>query len=166
MTYTICASIQDEASVMIASKNIVSVSKISAEDTARRFFRKNSIPMIDIVKTVASENFVQWSATVNTLETSAVEEIVVEEPKVETAPTAIKGIYDNLQLTMENLYDRWSDESEYEDWDEYVAVVKAEVEKIPMASFVKLTKRPFAVKFNQWSTAHELKVTASAVYFK
>jgi hypothetical protein len=45
-----------------------------------------------------------------------------------------------------NLYFRWSDEKEYEDFNDYIALMKVWVEKGGF-EFVKGTKKPFGFKF-------------------
>jgi hypothetical protein len=45
-----------------------------------------------------------------------------------------------------NLYYRWSDEKEYEDFNDYIVVMKAWVEKEGF-EFIKGTKKPFGFKF-------------------
>ena len=50
-----------------------------------------------------------------------------------------------------NLYDRWRDESEYEDINQYGdAIIKAINDQFPQfgASLIASTKRPFGVKIN------------------
>lgn len=46
-----------------------------------------------------------------------------------------------------NLSDRWNDESEYEDWNEYVEVVKKLVEPISGVEYISMTRQPFGFKW-------------------
>ena len=63
----------------------------------------------------------------------------------------IKEIINNQSIgsVMYNLYDRWRDESEYEDINEYgKAIVNSIRKNLPHleVSFIGATKRPFGVK--------------------
>ena len=50
--------------------------------------------------------------------------------------------------TFINLYDRWQDEREYEDFNEYVKVMQKAVEKVVgSVTNVKGMKRPFGISF-------------------
>lgn len=75
----------------------------------------------------------------------------MEISKVLNNPTAVR--------TFSNLYDRWQDEKEYEDFNDYIAVM---MKYMPNgATLVKGTKRPFGVVVNYGgATIHfALKVT-------
>lgn len=52
---------------------------------------------------------------------------------------------EKLLRTLAELYFRWRDESEYEDFNDYIKVLKTLIPK--GSKFVKATKRPFAVIF-------------------
>ncbi len=52
-----------------------------------------------------------------------------------------------LGPTLDNLSGRWQDEQEYEDWKDYVAVVRKMFDQHPQFFFQSMTKRPFAVTF-------------------
>lgn len=45
------------------------------------------------------------------------------------------------------LKERWADEFEYENFDEYVDEMKKRINSYEGAEFIKFTKRPFAVTF-------------------
>lgn len=66
VNYTLIAKILDtdpdtgEGLVTVKTVVIESVSKISAEDRARRFFRKNEVPMANVVRDVISETEAAW----------------------------------------------------------------------------------------------------------
>lgn len=50
--------------------------------------------------------------------------------------------------TFINLYGRWQDEKEYEDFNDYVKVMQTSVEKVVgKITNVKGTKKPFGLKF-------------------
>lgn len=52
---------------------------------------------------------------------------------------------DKFQTTMWNLFDRWEDEKEYEDINDYACVVKKFFNINDKA--IRMTKRPFGFKF-------------------
>ena len=55
---------------------------------------------------------------------------------------------ENVFNTIYNLCDRWRDEEGYEDFNDYVKVMKSAVEKVVGdITNVKGTKRPFGLKF-------------------
>jgi hypothetical protein len=55
-----------------------------------------------------------------------------------------KGVFN----TFINLYDRWQDEREYEDFNDYVKVMQKAVEKVVGdITNVKGSKRPFGLSF-------------------
>lgn len=55
---------------------------------------------------------------------------------------------ENVFNTIYNLCDRWRDEEGYEDFNEYVKVMKSAVEKVVgNITNVKGTKRPFGLTF-------------------
>ena len=45
------------------------------------------------------------------------------------------------------LADRWADESEYENWDEYIESMRRRVNGIDGATFLSMHKRPFAFRW-------------------
>lgn len=60
----------------------------------------------------------------------------------------IKVIAGNLMKESEsmlvNLHDRWMDEKEYEDFNDYEKVMREKVIKLqPLCNFIQSTKRPF-----------------------
>lgn len=44
--------------------------------------------------------------------------------------------------------DRWSDEKEYEDFEDYKVAVKKNLDKVLGVGEIKMSKRPFGVTFN------------------
>ena len=60
----------------------------------------------------------------------------------------ISNIVNNETIgnTFFNLYDRWRDESEYEDINEYGKVLHGAINKIDECMLFKATKKPFGVK--------------------
>lgn len=63
VNYTLVAEILD-ADQTVKTVFIESVSKISAEDRARRFFRKNEVPMANVIRSVVSEAGATWTGFV------------------------------------------------------------------------------------------------------
>lgn len=60
----------------------------------------------------------------------------------------ISNVLNNLGTTQKflNLYERWQDEKDYEDFNEYVTAM---MKSMPTgAKLIKGTKRPFGVSFN------------------
>jgi len=53
-------------------------------------------------------------------------------------------VMDSTAQLLANLADRWKDEAEYEDWLEYVNVMREYVNKLEGVEFVSMSKRPFA----------------------
>jgi hypothetical protein len=54
----------------------------------------------------------------------------------------------DMQSVMENMYFRWLDEKEYEDFNEYKAVAQKKLAEVaPEAEFVTLRKCPFDLVF-------------------
>jgi len=66
-----------------------------------------------------------------------------------------KVIYEKMEGLIANLWGRWQDEKEYEDWKEYEKILrKAFLECLPLmganakgVSFVKAQKRPFGIVY-------------------
>lgn len=61
-----------------------------------------------------------------------------------------------------NLYGRWQDEREYEDFADYVANIKREVEALG-GVFVSATSRPFHITFELDGKRYKIKVTSRTV---
>lgn len=74
-------------------------------------------------------------------------------------------IWKELDEHMDYLYARWLEESAFEDFAEYEAVVKTEVEKLG-GKFVKMTKRPFAVTVEIDEHTIQIKLTQTEYVWK
>ncbi len=71
-----------------------------------------------------------------------------------------RKIFEELENTMTNLYCRWQDEKEYEDFEDYKKIIADKL--IPYdAKFLSMSKRPFAVKFQLSNATYEIKVSAT-----
>ncbi len=58
-----------------------------------------------------------------------------------------KVIYNaNVTNTFANLWDRWQDEKDYEDINEYAKVLHGAINEIGECMLFKATKKPFGVK--------------------
>lgn len=74
---------------------------------------------------------------------------------------------DKLTLAMFNLYERWLDEHEYEDINDYAKVIKgvADKEGITLHN-VSGTKRPFGIKFNFNGNQYHFYVKREGKYMR
>ena len=57
-------------------------------------------------------------------------------------------VFNACENLLMNLYQRWSDEHEYENIDDYDVVLKPKVEGIPGVKFLKMNKKPFGFNFS------------------
>lgn len=62
------------------------------------------------------------------------------------------------------LKDRWADESEYEDFNEYKKVIKTQLEKLGF-KFISATKG-FKIKFSWGDILYDLKINLNSVNLK
>lgn len=69
-----------------------------------------------------------------------------QEQKVHTPSAQAGKVFDKLQQTVMNLFERWLDEKEYEDIKDYGKVI-APLLKKHKAKLVKMSKRPFGFTF-------------------
>ena len=73
-----------------------------------------------------------------------IEPISKDQKNVNIIIAIAKSIYNAFPInTLGNLYGRWLDEREYEDFADYEAVMKKAVGEIKGVTFVKGNKRPF-----------------------
>lgn len=89
---------------------------------------------------------------------------------METDNKLIDKLFKTMKNTLVNLYGRWLDEKEYEDFADYETVMREKFDSIPPEyglRFVKGTKRPFGFIFDwrgkqmQFSvTTREMRITA------
>ena len=69
-------------------------------------------------------------------------------------------IYDAMQPAMERAWERWQDEKEYEDWNDYVEYLKrALAEVAPDATFNRAHKSPFRMSFTLDGLHYTLKIS-------
>lgn len=80
------------------------------------------------------------------------------QPK--NSDNTIKNMVDSTANVLCNLYERWQDEKEYEDFADYAKVMKESAEKTPGIKFLKGTKRPFGFNFTYNKVRYELGVRA------
>ena len=78
-----------------------------------------------------------------------------------TNTTAVKAcaLFETMMKPMMSLYDRWQDEHEYEDFNDYADLLKKEVE-LRNGVFVKATKRPFGFHFKVDDRTYAAKINA------
>lgn len=84
----------------------------------------------------------------------------------EIKPIARQLALDTMHM-LDNLYGRWLDEREYEDFADYAKVMETEVKKLlPEAEFVCGTKRPFGfrVAIENWRVS--IQRTATQLVWK
>lgn len=83
------------------------------------------------------------------------------------AKTDAEKIYKDLQSTIVYLYGRWQDERAFEDFANYVGVVKnALASSNDAAVFEKMTKRPFAVTFTLGQDRVVVGVGSEKYYYR
>ena len=76
-------------------------------------------------------------------------------------------IFEAMQGTMVYLYGRWQDERAYEDFANYVGVVKnALASSNDAAVFEKMTKRPFAVTFTLGQDKVVIGISGKTYFYK
>ena len=72
----------------------------------------------------------------------------------------LSGLIEKHQERMEYLYDRWQDEKEYEDWNEYQMAMKGMFGDL----FVRAMKRPFCavIRIGIRGVDKEIKITVNS----
>jgi hypothetical protein len=78
----------------------------------------------------------------------------------------IRNVVNNLGTIQKfhNLYERWQDEKDYEDFNEYVAAM---MKSMPTgAKLIKGTKRPFGVTFNYGGNTVQVALKLEKGYCK
>jgi hypothetical protein len=87
------------------------------------------------------------------------------EKMTNEALTKANTIFNQMKEKICYLYDRWQDENEYEDFNEYKDVAKKHAESFGVI-FVGMTKSPFAVKIQIDEYKIALFVTRKTYYWK
>lgn len=64
-----------------------------------------------------------------------------------------------LKVNLVNLYSRWLDEREYEDFQQYVGVLRTWAEGTPGVTFLKAHKRPWGFSFQVGSSTFRIALT-------
>lgn len=76
---------------------------------------------------------------------------------------AVRTIWMGVRITMEYLADRWADEAEYEDLNDYAARLRTELATLaPDATFVAIQRNPFGFRFKYG--AHEFVISCAERY--
>ena len=78
--------------------------------------------------------------------------------------TAAK-LYVDLEKLITNLYDRWYDEKDYEDINDYAEPIKTEVEKIG-GQFLKMSKKPFGFTYQLADATYQLTMNTQQYTYK
>ena len=77
----------------------------------------------------------------------------------------LKKLANTLRPTIENLYCRWQEESQFEDFSTYEGILTAEIPADSGWKVVKVTKRPFGIQVTgngyKWA-----EVTLSSRFFQ
>jgi hypothetical protein len=74
-------------------------------------------------------------------------------------------LYQSLHNLMLNLYERWQDESEYEDVKDYGVNLQKAVEEIG-GKFIKMSKRPFGFTYILADATYQMSVTSTKYSYK
>ena len=74
-------------------------------------------------------------------------------------------VFAHTRKTLSYLYDRWQDEQEYEDWDDYKTVIKKSVTEFPVV-VTQVTKRPFGFRFSVNERSFKIFVTSRTIGWK
>jgi len=78
--------------------------------------------------------------------------------------TALK-LYNDLNGIMNNIYERWLDEKEYEDINEYAVLFQPKVEEVG-GQFIGMTKKPFGFKYVLEDATYHVYVSGSTYGYK
>lgn len=71
--------------------------------------------------------------------------------------------HERIEKFTSDLFTRWRDEHEHEDWQDYVAVAEKRVQEIKGATFVSLKRKPFELQYLFGGRKHFVHVTSSRV---
>jgi len=139
----------DEAESLteVEAITVESVSKISAEDRARRFFRKNNVPMDHVVRDVISETEATWSGFVGEVPEDR-QPVKTEKAPAKPRKSALtpEKVLETNYEELTNLFLRWKDEKDYEGWTDYQTRMRM-IAKAQGWKLVEFTNRPFQMKF-------------------
>lgn len=86
---------------------------------------------------------------------------MTDQERMKTAET----IYIQLEILMSNLWNRWQDEKEYEDFEEYKKVVNKALIKYG-ALLTKMTKSPFAFTYSLSNAMYVVTIGARKYSYK
>lgn len=75
-------------------------------------------------------------------------------------------IYDSLYKLMGQLYERWVDEHEYEDINDYAEYIRPYIEYKGEAKILKMIKKPFGFKIAVQEAIYQFKVTKNSYEYK
>lgn len=60
----------------------------------------------------------------------------------------VQSLMDSVEETMENLFTRWQDEKEYEDFEDYKQVMRQIVSRTSGVNFIDASSEPFGFDFS------------------
>ena len=76
-------------------------------------------------------------------------------------------VYKGCENMLINLYGRWLDEKEYEDFAEYGKVIADRIIfEFPQVKFVKASKNPFGFTFMAESKTYQVGINSKNYYYK
>lgn len=87
-------------------------------------------------------------------------------PLSEDTKNMVGKIFKGMETCLVNLWCRWQDEKEYEDWADYEKVIKQTFEDIAQkvgvtgATFIKAVKRPMGAIFEYEGWSFQLKMSS------
>ncbi len=84
------------------------------------------------------------------------------DTKAEDRHASVKAFFDEQKEFIGYLYDRWQDERDYEDIEEYAAALRKRAEKHGL-KVVKAYRRPFGFTIKTNTDSYRIKVTRTKV---
>ena len=76
---------------------------------------------------------------------------------------AASKLFHDIQNIVTNLFERWMDEKEYENIDDYSIHLKKEVEKIG-GIFIKMNKKPFGFIYKLSDATYQIYMKTAGQY--
>jgi hypothetical protein len=86
--------------------------------------------------------------------------IITEQPSSQAS-----AFFESVADLTVRLYERWLDEKDYEDINDYLPLIAQAGEEFDV-SIVKMTKRPFGFHFNVDSRTFALSVNSRSISYK
>jgi len=140
-----------ENGVDINSLVIQSISKVSAEDRARRFFRKAGVPMSKVDRVVVDETEANWTGYAGNLP-------MTEDQVLEAAA----NVFTAAQPFLAESYTNWQASKNQDEFDTLFRPSLAAVVDGTRAKFINFTSRPFVLTFKVQRTIFTIGRNKSA----